>query len=281
MKEKTILLKTDQSESHGFLNRNALKYFAVICMVCDHIGLAFFEAETLPGIILEFLGGLTMPIMAFFLAEGYRYTRDVRRYALRLLVFAFISVVPFCFLSSGSWLPFGIADGRIDPRLMNIYFTGADKTIYIYRLNFLFTLLLSLANIAAWDKLKVPVPAKVVITAAICWLATGCDWGYWCVLFSFIFWKFREKPSLKWILYSLAALSCVFYFKVFQNPLCFEVTSSFKPIHFNLFLVIPIIALCYNGKKGRGGKFGKWFFYIFYPAHLLVIDLILLFSSAH
>lgn len=267
-------------KERGFLNRNALKYFALFCMVCDHVGVAFFDSGTLWYIVLKFLGGFTMPIMAFFLAEGYCYTHNVKRYALRIFVFTFISIVPFCYLQSGgSWLPFGIADGTVNPRVMNIYFSGLGKTVYIYRLNFLFTLLLSLANIAAWDKLKAPAPIKVVITVLICWLATGCDWGYWCVLFSFIFWKFREKPTLKWILYSLVSLTCVFYFKVFQNPLCFEITYLFKPIHFNLFLVIPIIALCYNGTKGKTGKFSKWFFYIFYPAHLLIIDLILFFAS--
>ena len=279
MKEKTILLKTDQSGSHGFLNRNALKYFAVVCMVCDHIGCAFFESESLCRTILEFLGGFTMPIMAFFLAEGYCYTKNVRRYAARLLIFAFIAAVPFCYLQSGSWLPVEIANGHIESSSLSVYLSGANSTLVVHRLNFLFTLLLSLANIAAWDKLRVPVPVKVVITAATCWLATGCDWGYWCVLMSFIFWKFKGKPSVKWILYSLVSLSCVLYFKIFQNPLYFEISYAFKPTQFSLFLVIPIISLCYNGTKGKTNKFSKWFFYTFYPAHLLLIDLILFFSS--
>ena len=30
----------------------------------------------------------------------------------------------------------------------------------------------------------------------------------------------------------------------------------------------------YNGQRGRGGRFGKWFFYILYPAHLLVLGVI-------
>ena len=73
----------------------------------------------------------------------------------------------------------------------------------IYRAKFLFNLLLSLINIAAWDKLKIPIPFKVLITGAVCWLSTGCDWGYWCVLMSFIFWKFRDKQILKCVLYAI------------------------------------------------------------------------------
>lgn len=273
------LAKTDGQNKHGFLNRNMLKYFAVICMLGDHLGFAFVEPDTVLSAVLEFLGGFTMPIMAFSLAEGYCYTKNLKRYFLRLLIFALIAAVPFCYLQNGSWLPVEFADARTKLSDMIFDFSAIGETVVVHRANFLFTLLLSLANIAAWDKLKVPVPVKVVMTVVICWLATGCDWSYWCVLISFIFWKFREKNSLKWVLYSLMSLSCVMYFKVFQNPLCFDVSYSFRPIHFSLFLVIPLIAFCYNGEKGKGGKFGKWFFYIFYPAHMLVIDFILFLSS--
>ena len=47
-------------------------------------------------------GGLTFPIMAFLLVEGYRHTSNVARYARRLLVFALVAQVPFgMFLSPG------------------------------------------------------------------------------------------------------------------------------------------------------------------------------------
>ena len=257
---------------HGFLSRNALKYFAVACMTCDHIAVAFVNEEPMRT-VLTFLGGLTMPIMSFFLAEGYVHTRNVKKYAARLFIFALLSIFPFCYLSTGGRLPIEIVSGRVSSSAMSIPLSGGS--LVIYRANFLFTLLLSLINIIAWDKLKIPVPFKVIITAAVCWLSTGCDWGYWCVLISFVFWKFRDNQVLKWALYSLVSLSCVFYFKAFQNPLLFYITYSFRPVHLDLFLIIPLLAFCYNGEKGSGGKFGKWFFYIFYPAHLLIIDIVL------
>lgn len=266
-------VKPGYDSGHGFLSRNALKYFAVACMVCDHIAVAFVGDEPLKT-VLKFLGGLTMPIFAFFLAEGYVHTRDVKKYAARIFVFAVLSILPFCYISTGGWLPAEIVNGRVGASAMSIPLASGDFFV-IYRANFLFNLLLSLINIMAWDKLKIPVPFKVVITAAVCWLSTGCDWGYWCVLMSFVFWKFRDKQILKWVLYSLVSLSCIFYFKVFQNPLLFDITYSFKPVHLDLLLIIPLLAFCYNGKKGKGGKFGKWFFYVFYPAHLLIIDIIL------
>lgn len=43
-----------------------------------------------------------------------------------------------------------------------------------------------------------------------------------------------------------------------------------------LFLtVLPFIAL-YNGQRGPAGPFAKYFFYVFYPAHLWIIGLIAL-----
>lgn len=263
------------TEPKGFLNRNALKYFAVLCMLGDHIAYAFVPDGALKT-VLEFFGGLTMPIMAFFLAEGCRYTKNIKKYALRLFVFALISAVPFCFLQTGSLMPIVISEGIKESGHLHFYISFIDKTVTVYRLNFLFTLLLSLINIKAWDMKKIPLPVKVLITLAVCILSTGCDWGYWCVLISFVFYKFKDKPVLKWILYSLIALSCVFYFKAFQNPLCFEITYKFSPVHFNLFIIIPLIGLCYNGQKGKSSGFGKWFFYVFYPAHLLIIDLLLM-----
>ena len=258
---------------HGFLNRNALKCFAVACMICDHIAVAFVDDEPLKT-VLKFIGGMTMPIMAFFLAEGYVHTRDVKKYAARIFIFAVLSIFPFCYILTGGRLPVEIVSGAVNPSAMRFPLANGDSLV-IYRANFLFNLFLSLINIAAWDKLKIPVPFKVLITAAVCWLSTGCDWGYWCVLISFVFWKFRDNQILKWALYLLVSLSLIFYFKAFQNPLLLDISYSFKPVHLDLLLIIPLIALCYNGKKGRGGKFGKWFFYIFYPAHLLIIDIIL------
>lgn len=266
-------VKPGYASGHGFLSRNALKYFAVACMVCDHIAVAFIEEEPLRT-VLTFIGGLTMPIMAFFLAEGYVHTRNVKRYAARLFIFAVLSILPFCYILTGGWLPIEIVSGRVSPSAMSIPLSGGESLV-IYRANFLFNLLLSLINIIAWDKLKIPAPFKVIITAAICWLSMACDWGYWCVLISFVFWKFRDKQILKWVLYALVSVSRIFVFTLFINPLLFNISYSFRPVHLDLFLIIPLIALCYNGQRGRGGKFGKWFFYIFYPAHLLVIDIIL------
>ena len=60
----------------------ALKVAAIVGMTCNHIANVF--GSELPGgamVALYSLGGLTFPIMAYLLCEGYRHTSSVRRYA--------------------------------------------------------------------------------------------------------------------------------------------------------------------------------------------------------
>lgn len=73
------------------LNRNQLKYIVIIAMLIDHIAWAFVPTASLLGQIMHFIGRLTAPTMAFFVAEGYHYTRNFKKYALRMAVFAAVS----------------------------------------------------------------------------------------------------------------------------------------------------------------------------------------------
>ena len=77
----------------------ALKVAAIVGMTCNHVANVF--GSELPGgamVALYSLGGLTFPIMAYLLCEGYRHTSSVRRYAERLAVFAVVSQIPYSLL---------------------------------------------------------------------------------------------------------------------------------------------------------------------------------------
>ena len=65
-----------------FLNGNVLKIIAAILMVIDHIGFTFFPSV----MILRYIGRLAMPVFAFMIAEGCRYTKDKLRYFLTIAV---------------------------------------------------------------------------------------------------------------------------------------------------------------------------------------------------
>ncbi len=76
-----------------------LKLAAIAAMTCNHVANVF--GEYLPGALdfaLYAIGGMTFPIMAFLLVEGFDHTSDLRRYALRLLVFSLIAQVPYSLL---------------------------------------------------------------------------------------------------------------------------------------------------------------------------------------
>ena len=74
-----------------------LKLFAVVCMLIDHVAWAWVPVDSPAGIVMHIIGRVTMPIMAFMVAEGYVHTHNFKRYAGRLLIFAFVSDIPFMF----------------------------------------------------------------------------------------------------------------------------------------------------------------------------------------
>ena len=91
--------KVRRSKLRLRLNANHLKLIAIIAMTIDHVSdLIYpgFPAE--PGAMaLHIVGRLTAPIMWFFVCEGYYYTRNVKRYMLRMGIFAVISHFAYCF----------------------------------------------------------------------------------------------------------------------------------------------------------------------------------------
>ncbi|MCL2699859.1 MAG: conjugal transfer protein TraX [Defluviitaleaceae bacterium] len=89
-----------------------LKLIALATMLIDHTGLALSSiADTF---FMRVIGRVAFPVFAFLIAEGCRNTSDIRKYMLRLGIFALISEIPFDLLRSG----------RIfDPTAQNIFFT--------------------------------------------------------------------------------------------------------------------------------------------------------------
>ena len=76
-----------------------LKLIASLSMLIDHAGLMLFNDNP----TMRMIGRLAFPIFAFFIAEGFRYTKSKARYAARLLIFALISQ-PFYAFAHGETL---------------------------------------------------------------------------------------------------------------------------------------------------------------------------------
>lgn len=211
----------------------ALKIIAVICMLCDHFGDAIIK----PFSFFNVIGRIAFPIFAFQITEGYIHTKDLKKYFKRLIIFAILSQIPFMLFLSTFTSPF--------------------------TLNIFFTLLLGLLSIYIYNK----IPNKflsIVIGIIISILAEiiNVDYGAWGVIIIMIFYIFKDKKVIMSLLY---ILSC------FIKYLPYLLKYNFHYIYLLLlfctaFSIFFIIA--YNGKQG---KKIKYFLYIFYPLHMLIL----------
>ncbi len=243
------------------LNRNQLKYLVIAAMLIDHIAWAFVPTESVLGQVMHFIGRLTGPTMAYFIAEGYYYTRNVKKYAIRLGIFALLSWVPFVYFEYGH-LPIYMvsATAGADHQIINSWhFTPEFGVLY--------TLLLGLMAIWLWDKGKVPKPVKILGIIGLCILSIFGDWAVFDVLWCLFLFIYRKNTRSKWTAFFCIGISfCILYI-----CRCGWINSLWT---FGIFMVPFMIQYCYSGKGGSKKAFHKWFFYIFYPAHLLVLGII-------
>ena len=73
------------------LSQEGLKLIACVTMLLDHIGAVLFPGD----LLLRIIGRVAFPIYCFLLAEGAHYTKDPRKYALRLLIGLALAEIPF------------------------------------------------------------------------------------------------------------------------------------------------------------------------------------------
>ena len=240
-------------ENLKILNRNQLKYIAVIAMLIDHIAWAFVdEANPLLGGFMHLIGRITAGIMAFFVAEGYEHTRSVTKYQNRLLIFTLISWAPFVFFEFGC-LPVVFIDGQFN--------------LLPYQ-SVIFTLFLGLIAIRVWDFKKIPLPLRIILIILLCVLSFIGDWAFMNVLACLFLHIFKDKPKAKWTAFTLSYLIPTVFFLFTM--------MDFSRDWFQLGVILApvILVLFYNGRKGSDKPVHKWIFYIFYPIHLLIIGAI-------
>ncbi len=231
------------------LTGNVLKWIAILTMLIDHMAVALIEngiflSESISLTsqqwnwwrqvywVMRYIGRLGFPLFCFLLVEGFYYTRNVKKYMLRLGIFALISEVPF---------DFALFRSVYHPLYQNVYFTlligvavlcglrrfsGAEVRNRILRVLCLFGGL---------------VAASILRT----------DYDMYGVLLIVVLYLFRDRKILRDVAAGIVLLASSLV----------EITGlvAFVPMHL------------YNGQRGRQMKY---FFYIFYPAHLLILGLI-------
>lgn len=235
------------------LNCNQIKYIAIFAMTIDHIAWAFVDpVNSMWGGIMHLIGRITGPTMAYFIAEGYYYTRDVGKYTKRLGIFAIISIIPFTFFENGT---------------PPIYFDNSGQLQFLPMFGVIYTLFLGLVAIRVWENPKYNLFTKKFIIFILCLASLFGDWFYIDVLSALFFHIYRNDKRKKWLAFTIINLSLDLPLYIFDG---------FKENWYQLgiFLVPILIEFFYNGKKGSSKPFHKWFFYVYYPLHLLVLGII-------
>jgi len=232
------------------LTSNAIKLIGIIAMTIDHTATILFPRYSLdiPVLGMHIIGRLVAPIMMFFIVEGYYYTRNLKKYLFRLFIFAFISHFAYNFAFGKNFIPFRE--------------TVFDET------SVLWTFGLGLLALAIYKTDKIKIWLKHIILIPVIFTAFFADWSSPGALA--ILYMGRNRDNFKKQMISLViciAMYSIGYF-IFLNKV-------YGLMQMLIVLAIPILYL-YNGQRGTW-KGMKWFFYIYYVAHLIILGLIRIF----
>lgn len=218
-----------------------LKIIAVISMILDHIKYAIPATDCA---ITEYLGRIAFPIFAFLISEGFVHTRSKPRYMMRMLIFAIISQVPFHLLAHN------LAHSQAT---LNVMFTFEYALIGLYILDFFknydgFPKFLNYAFIIA--SLSMILFIVYFVHPDYSWYGVSLVW---------IFYLLRKSKIL-------TTFGFIIIVVIYYLSKGISITIYYPLI---LFSILPIIfILLYNGEKGKSLKY---FFYAFYPLHMLLL----------
>ncbi|MBE5959145.1 MAG: TraX protein [Lachnospiraceae bacterium] len=223
------------------IDGTTLKWIALVTMVIDHLAAVFLHSGLLCT-VLRSIGRLSFPIFAFLIVQGYMHTRNRNKYALRLLLFAIISEIPY------------------DLAFYNTFFVLRKQNIF-------FTLLAGLVAIRIMDyitnEMKFPdfivdkgmvvmaqSAAEIAVILPMCFLAEKVNlcYSFAGILIIVLFYSLRDsKSGILW--------ANVMFALMYGGIQLFGIAA-----------ILPLYL--YNNKPGD--RRYKWLFYIFYPAHLLL-----------
>lgn len=211
-----------------------LKVLAILAMLTDHIAAVFVTGEPKLYLLMRGFGRIAFPIFCFLIVEGYFHTRNVKKYMARLAVFAVVSEIPFdlCFY---------------------------HKLFYLQHQNVFFTLLLGLVAIYAYEEIKKRYSESYLKM----------------VLLQFA--GIILAMTAAWLLctdYSMLGILIIMAFHInrgnkIQTAISFMIVTlclGNEIQYLSLLALVPIFL--YNGKKGPSMRY---VFYVFYPAHLLIL----------
>ncbi len=242
-------MRVDLMKKIGFLSGNMLKIIAAASMFVDHMGIMFF-----PGVeIFRIIGRLAFPIFAFMISEGARYTKSKFKYFILLFGLAVVCQTAYWFVQGDMYL--------------NILFTFSISVLLIYALQ-------SVKKM--WFSTRLPFYARFAAGAlcmscaivAVWYINTlvKIDYGFWgCVtpLFASLFdFKDIKSPKMLEPFDSIAVRVLVMAIPI--------LVMGWSYWLMRYALLALLLLLCYSGERGKLKM--KYFFYIFYPLHFVILE---------
>lgn len=237
------------------MNSFTLKLIAIITMLIDHTGAVFFPEVA----IFRIVGRIAFPIFVFLLVEGLHYTKNIKKYLTRLGLFALISEMAFDLAFYQSYYGLDVV-ADLQNGLSNSSVMKEVISRFMHHQNIFFTLFLGLFAIYLMQIVEEKYKKEYVLTNILDALITiifcafalllKTDYSMVGILFIIAFYLFRGNKALLGL--SMILIPGILFGNTIQI--------------FGILALIPIAF--YNGKKGKDMKY---FFYIFYPAHLLLL----------
>lgn len=240
------------------LSAAALHILAMAFMLMDHLWATLLPAQEW----LTCVGRIAFPIFAFMAVEGYFHTHNLKKYLLRMLIFAVISEIPFDLMYGGTWF-------------------------YPVHQNVIWTLMMGLVGIHLMETVRkkksifvyILVSAIVVILGGLLGTLSMVDYYGIGVLTVFIFYFFRGRKW--WCL--LGQMLALYWVNVeLLGGLMYPIRlfgMEFELCQQGLALLALLPIWLYRGRQGYHSKPFQYFCYAFYPIHMLVIVLVLNFIN--
>lgn len=209
------------------INTFTLKMIAIVSMLIDHMGAILFPQY----IILRYIGRIAFPIYTYTLVEGFMHTRDIKKYMVRLGMFALLSEIPF-----------------------DLAFRGS--VIYIQKQNVFFTLFLGVLMLYLLLKSRNRIQSAAFVLAILLlseFLRT--DYSSMGLLMILCFYVFRDNKVMKLLgvaainvflmgrvqVFAIPALIFIALHGGEQGPKCKKFFYGFYPIHLMVLYFISLI----------------------------------------
>lgn len=275
----------------------ALKMIALVCMVIDHIGAYIPDTP----VQLRWIGRVAAPIFVFCLCEGIDHTSDEKKYLLRLYAAAIVMTVIQALTGVRSNIFRTLFAIAVNLVMIKHIRSGEKKYLKYY----VFYILWQIVTCFIFGYLY--MENQSILVRRLYPLLTGsiafCDYGLPFILLGIVIYltkNDKKKLAIGYIAFCglFAFLSLTDITTAITTPLIsastnpermnrwiqygfFTIMNAFRPgvtgrdpfkESYQWMMIASLIPmLMYNGQKGRSMK---WFFYIFYAVHLIILWLI-------